>query len=241
MKHLLIALILFSLVCLARSQEHSKFFVGIGYNIVLSEKLSTGVLLSSGRNQNEAMLSGTSSGIYVDWLKYYINPKLVIEASTIIAFVKQETQNAANLNYDASARLITNSVFLRYNLANTMTKDKTIFNFFLGLGPGIAKFKNLSATLDDLSTTMTVNAQYSNYVPSVSSKIGIEFLTQPPNWSKYWILFNLDVKASFALKKQTITEVEQKLNEAIIQSGLKPGDQVNPNCSAFSFGICLGF
>ena len=65
-----------------------------------------------------------------------------------------------------------------------MTKKNTIFNFFVGLVSGISKFTSISAKLSDLGKTLTVDAQFSNYVPSVSSKIGIEFIKPPENWKE---------------------------------------------------------
>jgi hypothetical protein len=226
-----------------KSQDHSKYFIGIGYNLVFSEELSTGLEIIYGTNSTlEAKLSGTSSGIYIDWMKFYINNIFVIDATTNLAFIKHEILNASTIHYDASARLVTNTAYIRYNFINRMFQNKSKFNAFIGIGPSITKFKKLKASMDDfVGTHMTVQAKYSNYVPGISSKFGIEFLTQPLNWENSWLLFSLDIRYCFALKKQSIIQVEQKQNNVIIPSGLIVGDKVNPTNFSLCFGLCFGF
>ena len=79
MKYYLVSIFLLLFNISLKSQDHSKYFIGIGYNLILSEELSTGLEIIYGTSGTlEAKLSGTSSGIYIDWIKFYINKIMLL-------------------------------------------------------------------------------------------------------------------------------------------------------------------
>ena len=243
MKKLLITAILIVFTLTSKSQDHSKVFLGFGYNHVFSQELSTGIVLKYGTSYLvEARLKGSSSGVYIDWVKFYITEKLAIDLTSNLAFFKHAILNAANLHYEASARLYTTSLILRYNFVNRTTQNKSTFNTYVGIGPAITKFKNLSSKIDEnFGPTVSTEVTYSNYVLGMAPKLGIEYITQPQNWDRNWILLSFDLRSCIAFSKQTIEDVKQIQNEFRAPSILSKGRQVNPSSVAICFGVCFGF
>lgn len=245
MNRLLLLIILsLTISCYIKSQDYNKFFIGFGYNRIFAQELVTNIELSyhAGAVIQEAKMSGSASGIYIDWFKYYINKKLAVDVSSNLAFFKQKVLNMIDINYEGSAKLYTSSIMLRYNFASKTTQDNSIINTYIGLGPDITKFSRLSATADDMSGTIReVKAEYSNYVFGISSRLGFEYINELQNWSNHWFLISMDIRSCIALGDQKVNHVTEKLNGIMLMSNLNEWDKVNPTNVALCIGICLGF
>lgn len=242
MKKNILLLILISICCSVNSQVPNRIYIGMGYNLVFTEKLKTNIELRNGSNATqEATLSGSASGLNIDWIKFYVNNRLVFDVSSNLAFLKHKILNAANIDYKGSAKLCTSSVLIRYNFVSKTYQDNSVFNTYIGLGPGITKFKNLSATAEDnAGNSRYVNLTYSNYVPCISSKIGFEYLMKPQKWANHWISFSADIRSSIALKKQNVINTLEKQNGSVFQSNPDDWDQVNPSNFALVIGASIG-